>query len=646
MKNNIWSTETLVALLGAVCVMLAVVIGIRAPDMIFVRIICVVVCVFAVAVFSAKLRKVIHNIFYGSGKQAALQQTSFEYLSIPLCIVSNESVVWYNSAFREQFLGDSDMYLAPLKKILPDFDIKKTKDGVPLKFLNREYTVYSSNASEDGKLWICYFVNDTTLKHEASEYHLSRPVIMQIVVDTYEEALKDLSDSTRSQILTNIDALVEKYAGETGGISIKLGTARYYLIIEERNFAAFYNSKFDILEKARAINEEVTLSIGVGRGGADMPENDSLAGRALDMALGRGGDQAVVKTREGYEFFGGTKQGVEKNSKVRSRIVANALKDVVMQSDIVLCMGHKASDFDSVGACVGIAAAVHSLGKKAYVVVREESSLAQNVIAAVREEDSLKDLFITPERAMLFVSDKALLVIADTHSAVMCESEELAARCQRKVIIDHHRRRVDYISDTVVSYHEPNASSACELVSELLQYIMPTRYKSSAVVANAVLAGIMLDTKNFSEKTGVRTFEAAAYLRRLNASTTEVYKYFNVSREVYKARSDLINKAEIYNGIAVVMSEALPKDLAVAIPQAANELMRIDGINASIVAVSIDDKINISARSLGAVNVQLIMERLGGGGHLTMAGAQLTDCTLDEAKNKIMEAISRYSLQK
>ena len=183
-------------------------------------------------------------------------------------------------------------------------------------------------------------------------------------------------------------------------------------------------------------------------------------------------------------------------------------------------------------------------------------------------------------------------------------------------------------------------------MSELLQYIMPTRYKSSAVVANAVLAGIMLDTKNFSEKTGVRTFEAAAYLRRLNASTTEVYKYFNVSREVYKARSDLINKAEIYNGIAVVMSEALPKDLAVAIPQAANELMRIDGINASIVAVSIDDKINISARSLGAVNVQLIMERLGGGGHLTMAGAQLTDCTLDEAKNKIMEAISRYSLQK
>ncbi len=646
MKNKFWGTDIMIVILSVLTAAFAVALGILNPEYIPVSVSGAVLVVLVIGTNARAVRKVIHGLFMGHGKQAARQQLSFENLKLPLVIVNKGSIVWYNSAFRRDILNGSDCYLTPLSKVAPSLEIEKAqnKEGVNFAINNTEYTVYSALASEDDSLWVCYFVNDTDLKWEAREYHLTRPVVIQIIVDTYDEVLKELKESKRAGIMATLDQLIEDTAVASKGIATKIGSSRYHLIIEERYFSNFYDTRFEILSKARAIEEDtVTLSIGVGKGGGDFAENDLLARQALDMALGRGGDQAVIKSNDGYEFFGGTAQTVEKRSKVRSRIVAKALKDVIIQSDNVLIMGHSNSDLDAIGSAVGVAAAVESCGKKPFIVVRDDATLAYNLIDRVRNTDGYEDLFITPERALTYaISSTTLLIVVDTHSARMTESAELCNRIARKVVIDHHRRMVDYISDTVVSYHESYASSASELVCELLQYIIPANYKINTVVAEGMLAGIMLDTRNFAEKAGVRTFEAAAYLRRQGAVSTEVLKMFNVPREVYTAKSNLVNNAFIYKDVAVSIAENMTRDLYVAVPQAANDLLTLDGVLGSVVAVKFDDTFSISARSLGEINVQVLMEYLGGGGHLTMAGAQLKGVTIEEAGEKIKESIDNY----
>jgi c-di-AMP phosphodiesterase-like protein len=289
-----------------------------------------------------------------------------------------------------------------------------------------------------------------------------------------------------------------------------------------------------------------------------------------------------------------------------------------------------------------VAGVANSLGRAAHIVIDENTTLATALVEKMKEEGNIPDLFITTERALQYVNGNNLLIVVDTHSARMTESEELTNRMAKKVIIDHHRRMVDYISDTVVSYHEPYASSAAELVTELMQYMLPPDYEMETVHAEALLAGIMLDTRNFTEKAGVRTYEAAGYLRRQGRLANEVLRFFSTTKEVYKAKSDLVNNATMYKGVAISMRDELPKSESVAIPQAANELLGIEGVGASIVAVRVGDQIMVSARSLGDVNVQVLMEYLGGGGHLNQAGVQLTGMTMEEAKSKIMESIDNY----
>ncbi len=646
MKNKFWGTDIIIAMLSIITLCFAVVIGVTNQRYIPFCIVGVVAVMIVVGVNARAVRKVIHGLFMGHGKQSARQQLSFENLKVPVVIVNKGSIVWYNTAFKEDILLDSDCYLAPLAKIVPELKIEEAtaKNGINLVINNREYTVFSALASEDDSLWVCYFTDDTELKWEAREYHLTRPVVIQIIVDTYDEVLKELKESKRAQIMATLDQLVEDTAAAAKGIATKIGSSRYHIVVEERYFSRIYDSRFEILSKARNIEKDmVTLSIGTGRGGADFAENDMLARQALDMALGRGGDQAVVKSNEGYEFFGGTVQSVEKRSKVRARIVAKALKDVIMQSDIVLIMGHSNSDLDAIGSGLGVAAAVESCGKVPRIVVRDDITLAYNLIDKIRNTEDFEDIFITPEKARTYaMGANTLLIVVDTHTARMTESPDLCNKVARKVVIDHHRRMVDYISDTVVSYHEPYASSASELVCELLQYIIPANYKLPQIVAEAMLAGIMLDTRNFAEKAGVRTFEAAAYLRRQGAISTEVLKLFNVPKEVYKAKSMLVNNAFIYKEVAVSVADSLPRDLYVAVPQAANDLLTLDGVLGSVVAVKFEDTYSISARSLGEINVQVLMEYLGGGGHLTMAGAQLKDATTEEATEKIKESIDNY----
>ena len=645
MKNRSWGRDILIVLLFIMDIVLAAALCILHPN----YLVYVLRTFFAVLLLLLhnirSVRKVIRDLFLGNRSMSTSQQVSFEKLLVPLTIIENGGIVWYNDTFRDEILSGDDCYLSPAKKIIPRLDMAKAsaKGGQSLKLGDREYTAFASSAGEESDLHVCYFVDDTTLKIEAREYHLTRPVVMHIVIDTYDEILKDMKESRRATIIADLDRLVEETAQKAGGLSLKLASSRYAMIFEERFFDDVVKNQFEILEKARNIDSDsVTLSVGVGKGGKNISANDLLARQALDMALGRGGDQAVVKSEEGYQFYGGTLPSVEKRSKVRSRIVARALQDIMIQSDSILVMGHKKSDLDAVGSAIGVAVIANSLGKKAHIVIDENTTLATALVEKMKEEGNIPDLFITTERALQYVNGNNLLIVVDTHSARMTESEELTNRMAKKVIIDHHRRMVDYISDTVVSYHEPYASSAAELVTELMQYMLPPDYEMETVHAEALLAGIMLDTRNFTEKAGVRTYEAAGYLRRQGRLANEVLRFFSTTKEVYKAKSDLVNNATMYKGVAISMRDELPKSESVAIPQAANELLGIEGVGASIVAVRVGDQIMVSARSLGDVNVQVLMEYLGGGGHLNQAGVQLTGMTMEEAKSKIMESIDNY----
>ena len=645
MKNKFWGTDILLVIITIACVIFGAALAVQNKNLAIAILLCVGIIAIIIFANIKSVRKLIRGIFFGTGKEVAMQQLSLDNLPVGVAIISKGSIVWYNKVFRENILHSNDCYLAPLNKIIPNFDIEKSNgvNGLNIKIDQQEYTVYSSSPNKDSNMWVSYFVNDTSLKVQAKEYNLTRPVIMQIVVDTYDEVLKELKESHRAQIMAKLDQLIEDMSNSCNGFSMKVGSSRYHIIIEDRYFDKIHDGQFEILANTRNIEEgSVTLSIGVGRTGKDFAENDMLARQALDMALGRGGDQAVVKSQEGYEFFGGTLPSVEKRSKVRSRIVARALKDIILQSENVLIMGHKMSDLDSIGSAVGLAAAIQSCDKKAYIVVDEENTLSTNLIQWVKEDTENADLFITPERAFHYLTPNTLLIVVDTHVARMTEVEELCRRCKKLVVVDHHRRMVDYINNTVVSYHEPYASSASELVTELIQYIMPAHEKLTQRQADALLAGIVLDTRNFSEKSGVRTFEAAAYLRRQGAQPTEVLKLFSVPKDIYTAKSRLVNNATIYKGVAVSLSEELSDDLSLAVPQAANDLLTLEGVDASVVAVKFAQQVNISARSLGEINVQVLMEYLGGGGHLTMAGAQLKETSLEQAKDKIKESIDNY----
>lgn len=646
MKNRFISADILIVVLTVASVLFGVAAAVLDPR---ITIAAAVVLVFmaAIIIINAKaVRNIIKSIFYGTGKYSDLQQISFDKLSIPVCVVSKDTIVWYNKSFRDKILCGNDYYLVQTEKVFPGFDVEQscTKDGFNIKLADREYTVYSSMPTDDTKLWVSYFVDDTEYKVDQREYKLSRPVIMQIAVDTYDDVLKELKESVRAQIMAKLDQMIEDLVWQCNGLVNKFGTSRYTVIIEERNFDKFSKNNFEILKDVKNIGKEnsVTLSIGVGKSGADFAENHLLSKQALDMALGRGGDQAVVKTNEGYEFYGGNSRSIEKRSRVRSRIVANTLKDIVLQSGNVLVMGHKMSDLDSVGSAVGIASVVNCFERRVNIVINENRTLAKNLIDWVKKDPELGDVFISPEKALNLIDSNTLLIIVDTHTAKMAEDTSIAEMCSSKIVIDHHRKMVDYITDSVVSYHEPYASSASEMVTEIIQYILPSNSRLSPIQAGALLSGIMLDTRNFSEKAGVRTFEAAAYLRRQSVDMAEILRLFSIPKDIYSEKSRLVNIAENYRGVAVSMSDELPADMQLAIPQAANDLLLLDGIEASIVAVMIDGVVRVSARSLGGVNVQVMMEYLGGGGHLSMAGAQLKDVTIEQAREKIHECIDNY----
>ena len=559
-------------------------------------------------------------------------------------------IVWTNGKFTKEF-PDCCEYGMELSNItdIPPADFF-TDDGITVRYKDSVYKVFARIPDEDEakELTLLFFKNITDITALETEKKLSQPVVILFMVDGYEELISGCLESEKAHVSVQIDKLLEDFAGQTTGVLRKNASDRFIAVIEERHLQEILRNKVEILDKAREIfvNDRlnVTMSIGIGRTGKTLKESEQFARQALEMALGRGGDQAAVKTDNGFEFYGGVSKGVERHTKVKTRIIANSLLELVDNADKIFIMGHKYSDLDSVGSSVGLTCAIRNLGKSAWAVCDYNTSLAKVLIDRFPHVDGEEPLFTEPADAMEELTDNSLLIICDTHNPLIIESKELYEKAKKVVVIDHHRKMVNYIDNAVIFHHEPYASSASEMVTELIQYFGEAG-KLRAVQAECLLAGIMLDTKNFVMKTGVRTFEAAAVLRKMGADTITVKKMFSSSIDSYKRKTQIVAEAEIYRKCAIAPCDFYADDLRIVAPQAADELLTIKNVDASFVLFkTMSNEISISARSMGNLNVQLIMEALGGGGHQTMAGAQLKDVTVNEALDTLKKSIDDYYL--
>ena len=571
-------------------------------------------------------------------------QYSLTGLPIPTMLIADGRVLWYNTIFREEVLNGTDAVTRPIDRLFPELDLAvcSRPHGQDLTVGNKRFTAYAGAAKGSRGANIVYLVDDTVYKQTLEEYTASRPACLIIVIDSYDELFDDMKDSEQAKELEAINSLLEAYIGKSTGFLRKISNSRYIAVVEERDIHWMLQERFEILDQVRALHPGgfTTLSIGVGHGGKTLQECHQMARESIDIALGRGGDQAAVKTVDGFEFYGGISHGVEKRSHVRSRIIANALCDLIKKSDSVIIMGHRMSDLDAIGSAIGALRVCKICGVPAVIAVNSDATLAGPLLKTFIDAGEGHN-FILPDQTLDVITPRTLLIVVDTYQKRLLESQKIYEKCKRIVVIDHHRMAVGHIDNPLLLYHEPYASSASELVCELLQFL-PKEDNITALEAQALLAGIMLDTRSFALHVGVRTFEAAAWLRSRGAQTADTKLLFNTSKEEYEARAHIVESAYIYKGCAIALSEELDAGMNVVLPMAANDLLTINGVDASFVAVAKNGGVNISARSMGALNVQVILEPLGGGGHLMMAGAQLHDCTLQDAETRIREQIDIY----
>lgn len=608
------------------------------------------VCVFAVWQI-VHIQNRLQTLLERAVSQLTASQRKFlQEFPLPILIVTGDrEIIWYSDKFREN-VCHQDLYGFNLNQLtkekLDDFCVPEGKE---IFCGEGWYRVYGTRKTENAvELCTLYFVSIDKLHKEAELYEQTRPSVMLIMLDNYGEVMQHAKESEKSRILGAIDSTLEDFISSMTTSFIKRYDGDKFLIVaEERHLEKIVEGRFKILDDIRKIqtdgNVPVTLSIGVGRGEPTLAQSEASARQALDMALGRGGDQAAIKNQSMYEFYGGVSKGVEKRTKVKTRIVANALSELIQNADRVLVMGHKFGDLDCVGAAVGLAYAIRTIGKQADVVIDRDKTLAKILVEMVTGE-GCGNLFVDPSEALYSITEDTLLIVCDTHTVNLVESADVYNRCKTVVVIDHHRKMVNHIDNAVIFYHEPYASSASEMVTELIQY-MGDNCRINAVVAQALLSGIMLDTRNFVLRTGVRTFEAAAYLRRIGADTITVRKLFSSTMDSYQRRSRIVAAAQIYKKCAVAESDFYSDDMRIVAPQAADELLGIDGVDGSFVLYEKDGTISISARSMGAINVQIIMESLGGGGHQTMAATQIRGVEMEKVKQQLLEAIDKYYQQ-
>ena len=596
-----------------------------------------------------RIQQDLHKVITSMGKAVSdRNEAGLIHFPIPSLLVSLQGeIVWYNEMFRATVLNNKqDIFGYALRSLIEE-DLSDLLERSPhrVKCGKGYYEVYTLRTEGEQPFCLLYFVDVTKLELIRQESERRRPVVLIMLIDNYEETIGKEADGNRLKLLNDVRNTIQAFADSTTGFIRRTDHDRYLMIVEQQGLEKMFRNRFEVPDQVRAVETEnrtpVTLSIGVAPVIDTLHRAENEARQALEMALGRGGDQVAVKTKTGYEFFGGFSKGVEKQTKVKTRIVASALAELIKSSDNVLVMGHRFADLDSLGSAIGLAKACRCLGKESYIVLDSRRNLA-DVLVRRLVENKEQNMICLPETAIDLVMDKTLLIITDTHTVDLIESPDIYRRCKQVVVIDHHRKMVNHIDNAVIFYHEPFASSASEMVTELIQYLGDA-CRLNRTEAEALLSGIMLDTKNFVMKTGVRTFEAAAYLRRLGADTISVRELFSSTIDSYRRRAQIVSGAELLHGCAIAVCDSSGDDMRVIAPQAADELLNISGVKASFVLYANGGTVNISARSMGAFNVQVIMEKMGGGGHHTMAGAQIKDTDCHQARTRLAAIIEEYA---
>lgn len=584
-------------------------------------------------------------------------KTSLINSPFPLVILETDgNVVWRSSRFTTEFANiDINTYIKDLSIDIKDEIEKREKNNNQdiirqMEIDKRTYQIVGRYVKSKKKkmeyMVILYFIDDTENIKLQKEYQDSKSCVGIIMVDNYEETMQRLESEEKPQVIAEIDKYIYEWTDETNGILIKTEKDRYVYFFEQRYLETVKEDKFSILDKIKEIDmkEKVqfTLSIAVSNEGNTDKEKYKSAQAAMDIVLGRGGDQAVIRENDIYKFFGGRVQEVEKRTKVKARVVAQALENLIKKSKKVMIMGHMNPDMDSVGASLGVYRLAKTLEKNAYIVMDTKTPALEAFRKSIEKDEEYEDVIINKEVALENVEEDTLLVVVDTHKLNYVESTELLEKVKEVVIIDHHRRSADFIESATLTFQEVYASSAAELVTELIQYV-EEKIELKTIEAESLYAGIMMDTKNFTYKTGVRTFEAAAYLRKCGVDIIRVKKWFQSDLESFNRIAEIVGKAEIVNDtIAISTYEGEAKDVNVVCAKAADELLTISEITASFVIGQLEDKVCISGRSIGDINVQIILEKLGGGGHITLAGAQVEDMTIEETKQELINRINEY----
>lgn len=587
-----------------------------------------------------------------------IQKKLLRDLELPHALIDDTGkVIWTNTSF-EKVINAERGFNKSITAVFPTItkdklpgDIQADQIDYTLEYGQREYIARFKKISlkemaensdiiqakdYNGYLVAVYLFDETALHIALQEVDDQSLAVGLVYLDNYEEALESIEEVRRSLLTALIDRKVNKYISALDGISKKLEKDKYLVILRKKAITHLQSCKFDLLEDVKTVNigneMAVTISIGIGLDGLTYAQNYEFARNAIDLALGRGGDQAVVKTPDAVTYFGGKSQQIEKNTRVKARVKAHALKEIITSKDKVIVMGHRIADVDSFGAAIGIYRVAVSLERKAHIVLNEATTSVQPLVDLFKNNHEYdNDMIINSQQAMEMAGNNTVLIIVDVNKPGITECPELLRFCKSIVVLDHHRQGTETIENATLSYVEPYASSTCEMVSEILQYIGENiRIRSEE--ADCMYSGIVIDTNNFVAKTGVRTFEAAAFLRRNGADVTRVRKLFREDAIEYKARADSVSQAEIYKNayaISVCTGEDIQSPTIVG-AQAANELLNIKGIKASFILTEYQGRIYVSARSIDEINVQIIMERLGGGGHMNTAGAQLENTSIAE----------------
>ena len=573
----------------------------------------------------------------------------------PVAVVrlADGGIVYANDTFVKLTDFQDTMIERNIAEYLPDFETGwltggKTEYGYDVTIENRRFRVYGSLLKADDPdqtyLGVLYFADLTELYQVRDEYIRSRPVVSIILVDNYEELTKNLSEGATSAMNARINDCITQWCGGYKGLLRRLERNRFLLVFEKRDLRKAKEDKFSLLEAVHEISSpsgvQASISIGLGVDGETFEESYEFAALAIEMALSRGGDQAVVKDRRNFDFYGGRTKETEHRSKVRSRVTASSMLELIAQSSGVFIMGHKNADLDAVGAAMGIVCLCRKKGKKAYIVLDQQNNMAGRLIDEILETPGYSDVFITGQEAMVQCDNRSILVVVDTNRPDQVEYKPLLEAVTKVCVVDHHRRAADYITPVVVNLHEPYASSASELVTELLQYAVEKK-DVLPIEAKSLMAGIFLDTKSFNVRTGERTFEAAAFLRQLGADTVEVKKLLQNDFQDTINKYQIIKAARLYRQeIAIAaLNNTTSRTLAA---QAADELLNISGITASFVLYPDDGRVIISARSIGEANVQMILEPLGGGGNTATAGAQVPDSTVKDVLDRLVNSIDKF----